>query len=90
MHKPYLMDWIQHIKPLLLFLSLLIISFACGQIWCAFTFLAISINPYYWQISKKLVSQHHLFPILKPAVWPYRYRVFIRCTEYVPEWFLSS
>ncbi|THU38487.1 hypothetical protein FAM09_17630 [Niastella caeni] len=84
------MDWIKHIKPLLLFLSLLIISIACGQFWCAFTFFAISINPYSEQISKKLVNQHHLFADPKPAVWPNRYSVFNRCTEYVPEWFLSS
>ena len=89
-NKPYLMDRIQDIKPLLLFLSLLIILFACGQFWCAFTFFTITVNSYNKQISKKLVTQYQLFTDLKPAVWPNRYRVLIRCTEYVPEWFLSS
>jgi hypothetical protein len=89
MHKPYLMDRIQHITPLLLFLSLFIISYACGHLWCAFSFFAF-INPYNWQVSTNLINQQHLFTDLQPAVLPNRFRMIIRCTEYVPEWFLSS
>jgi hypothetical protein len=84
MHKPYLMDWIKHIKPLLL-LSLLIISYACGHFWCAFSFFAL-VNPYYRQISKKLVNQIHLFPYFQAAVGPYRYYIFVRSGKYIPEW----
>jgi len=89
MHKPYLMDRILLFKPLLLFLSLFIISIAYGHFWCAFSIFTFSGNPYNWQISKDLVIQNHLFAGVKPAVWPDRYRLFIQCTEYVPEWFLS-
>jgi hypothetical protein len=84
------MDRIQHITPFLLFLSLLIVSYACGQLWCALSFLAFIINPYTWQVSTNSIDQQHLFTDQKPAVLPYRYSMIGRCSEYVPEWFLSS
>jgi hypothetical protein len=84
------MDRIQHITPLLFFLSLFIISYACGHFWCAFSFFAFIVNLYNWQVSTKLIYQDHLFTELKPAVLPGRFRVIACCTEYVPEWFLSS
>jgi len=89
MHKPYLMDRIQLFKPLLLFLSLFIIPFAYGHLWCAFSIFTITGNPYNWQIPKDLVIPDHLFADVGPAVWPNRHRSFTICAEYVPEWFLS-